>query len=154
VSETLTADVLDALLVAWRADATLVAYGERLLISDGPPVTDRAREIELWVGATGVEDDEEVIVFTQTRADFQADRDETLTITNAVWVANGSHDIAAARRLAITVFAACAAAIRNSTLSITGVFALDISSGRLRQGQFTSGVGCVLSFDVTVQGSM
>lgn len=154
MSETLTADVLDALLTAWTADATLVAYGDRLAISDGPPITDRAREIELWVGASGVEEDEEVIVFTQARADFQADRDETLTVTNAVWVANGTHDIAAARRLAITVFAACAAAIRTSTLSIAGVFAFDVSAGRLRQGQFTSGVGCVLTFDVTVQGTL
>lgn len=154
MSETLTADVLDALLLAWRADATLIAYGDRLRISDGPPVTDRTAEIELWVGATGGEPDEEIIVFTQSRADFQADRDETLTVTSAIWVANGSHDIAAARRLAITVFAACAAVIRTATLSIVGVFSLDVSNGRLRQGQFTSGVGCVLSFDVTVQGNL
>jgi hypothetical protein len=154
VSQTLIADVLDALYATWTADATLVAYGTRLRIFDGPPVTDRAAEIEVWVGASGVEPDEDVIAITQQRADFDGDRDETLTIVNAVWVANGTHDIAAARRLAITVFAACAAAVRNSTLSIGGAFALDVSDGRLRQGQFESGVGCVLTFTVTVTGAL
>lgn len=150
MSETLIPDLLDALLAAWHADATLTAYGDRLRIYDGPPITDRAAEIELWVGATGLEADEEVVVFTQQRADFEGDRDETLTISHAVWVANGSHDISMARRLAVTVYAAAAAVVRTSTLSVTGVQAIDVSDGRLRQGEFDSGVGCVLTFTTTV----
>lgn len=149
MSETLIPDLLDALVTAWTADATLLAYGQRLRISDGPPLTDRAAEIEIWVGATGLESDEEVVVFNQTRADFAGNRDETLTVANAVWVANGSHDIAAARRLAVVVYAAAAATIRTSTLAVAGVMALDVSDGRLRQGQFDTGVGAVLSFNVT-----
>jgi hypothetical protein len=138
VSETLIPDLLDALVTAWTADATLAAYGTRLRIFDGPPLTDRAAEIELWVGATGLDADEEVVVFTQQRADFDGD-----------WVANGTHDISAARRLAVTVYAAAAAVVRTSTLAVAGVQALDISDGRLRQGQFDSGVGCVLTFTTT-----
>lgn len=149
MSETLIPDLLDALVTAWTADATLTAYGTRLRIHDGPPITDRAAEIELWVGATGLDEDEEVIVFAQQRADMEGDRDETLTVANAVWVANGTHDISAARRLAVAVYAAAATTIRTSTLSVTGVGALDIADGRLRQGQFTSGVGAVVTFNIT-----
>lgn len=149
MSETLIPDLLDALVTAWKADATLLAYGQRLRIFDGPPLTDRAAEIELWVGATGLDADEEVVVFNQSRADFEGDRDETLTIAHAVWVANGSHDISAARRLAVTVYAAAAATVRTSTLSVAGVQAIDVSDGRLRQGEFDSGVGAVLSFTTT-----
>lgn len=148
MTETLIPDLLDALVAAWTADATLAAYGTRLRIYDGPPTTDRAAEIELWVGATGLEADEEVIVFNQSRADFDGDRDETLTVSSAVWVANGTHDIAAARRLAVAVYAAAAATVRVSTLAVAGVMALDVTDGRLRQGQFDSGVGCVLTFDI------
>ena len=149
MSETLIPDLLDALVAAWTADVTLAGYGTRLRIYDGPPTTDRAAEIELWVGATGLDADEEVVVFAQQRADFEGDRDETLTMAHAVWVANGSHDISAARRLAVAVYAAAAAVVRTSTLSVTGVQALDISDGRLRQGEFVSGVGVVLSFTTT-----
>lgn len=149
MSDTLIPDLLDALVAAWTADATLTAYGQRLRIYDGPPITDRAAEIELWVGATGLEADEEVIVFTQQRADFEGDRDEVLTIAHAVWVANGTHDISSARRLACQVYAAAAAVVRTSTLSVAGVQAIDVSDGRLRQGEFDSGVGAVLSFTTT-----
>jgi hypothetical protein len=149
VSETLIPDLLDALLAAWRADVTLTGYGDRLRIFDGPPLTDRAAEIELWVGATGLEEDEEVVVFAQQRADFEGDRDEVLTMAHAIWVANGTHDISAARRLAVVVYAAAAAVVRTSTLAVAGVQAIDISDGRLRQGQFDTGVGCVLSFTTT-----
>lgn len=149
MSETLIPDLLDALVAAWTADATIAGYGQRLRIFDGPPLTDRAAEIEIWVGATGLEADEEVVVFTQQRADFDGDRDETVTISHAVWVANGTHDISAARRLAVAVYAAAAATVRTSTLSVAGVQAIDVSDGRLRQGEFDSGVGCVLSFTTT-----
>jgi len=148
MSETLIPDLLDALVAIWTADPTLAGYGTRLRVFDGPPITDRAAEIELWVGATGLESDEEVIVFNQSRADFDGDRDETLTVSNAVWVANGTHDIAAARRLAVAVYAAAASTVRISTLGVSGVMALDVTDGRLRQGQFDTGVGCVLTFDV------
>jgi hypothetical protein len=149
MAETIIPDLLDALVTAWTADATLVAYGSRLRIYDGPPVTDRSAEIEIWVGATGLEAEEEVIVFTQNRADFEGDRDETVTISSAVWVADGTNNISAARRLAVAVYAACAATIRVSTLSVAGVVALDVSAGRLRQGRYPTGVGAVVAFDIT-----
>ena len=65
-TQTLAADVLDALLTVWRADATLTAYGtDQLRIYDGAPLLDRAAPIELWVGSTGIADEETVITGTQ-----------------------------------------------------------------------------------------
>jgi hypothetical protein len=151
MTQTLVADVLDALLSTWRADATLVAYAGRLRIYDGPPVTDRAAEIELWVGATGLEPDESVISGTQAWVAMPDERDETLAIANAIWVAGTTTniDISVARRTAIDVFKAAAAAIRGSTLGVTGVEPLtQVTDWQLRQGQFTGGIGVVLTFTV------
>lgn len=156
--QTLAADVLDALAAAWRADATLTAYGTRLLISDGPPVTDRTHEIELWVGATGLDPDEAVVTGGQAFVTQNAidDIDETLDIACAVWVANGTNDIPTARRLAIDVFNAAAAAVRGSALGLGDEVynATEVVSWQLRQGQWTSGVGAVLAFVVQVQGQV
>lgn len=155
-SQTMAADVLDALLSTWQADATLTGYGDRLRIFDGEPITDRAAEIELWVGSTGDQSAEEtVITGTQqwaTLADVN-DRDESLDVTSCVWVANGSHDIKTARRLAITVFSAAVSAIRGGSLGVTGAFnATGITDWQLTQGQYTSGVGAKLVFTVHVEG--
>jgi hypothetical protein len=155
--QTLAADVVDALLTVWRADVTLAAYTTRLAIFDGPPVTDRAEEIELWVGASGTAPDEEVISGAQQYVTMRQvdDRDETLDVTCAIWVANGSHDIAAARRLAIDVFNAAAGAIRATDLGIADLDdTAEVTEWRLRQGQFTSGVGAVLDFTVRVTGQL
>jgi hypothetical protein len=155
-TQTKVADVLDALLATWQAAPTLTAYGDRLAVFDGPPVTDRAREIELWVGATGEDSDETVIQGSQefvTFGDAAGDRDEDLDIECAIWVAAGNTDIKTARRTAIDVFNAAAGAIRGSDL---GDAALDptvqVASWRLRQGQFSTGVGVILRFTVHVSG--
>lgn len=155
--QTLAADVLDALAATWRANAALTAYGNRLRIFDGPPVTDRAAEIELWVGATGLQPDETVVSGVQ---DFEAfeqvnDRGEILDISNAIWVANGANDIVTARRTAIDAFSAASAAIRGSNLGIAEVYAdTQVVSWDLRQGQWTSGVGAVVAFIVRVTGQL
>lgn len=158
VTQTLAADVLDGLLATWQADATLAAYGDRLRIFDGPPTTDRSAEIEIWVGATGVEPEETVVTGTQdwvTFGDATGDRDESIDLTSTVWAASGSNDIKTARRLAITVFSAAAAAVRGSNL---GLSALDrtvqVVSWELRQGQYASGVGAVLTFVTRASGQL
>lgn len=155
--QTLAADVLDGLLSAWRADSTLSGYGTRLRIFDGPPLDDRAAEIELWVGATGTASDEEVIVGEQTAVTMRQtdDRDEVLSITNTVWVAAGNTDMATARRTAIDVFNAAMTAVRGSDLGIADVFDTAECVGyRLRQGQFTTGAGVVLTFTVQIMGQI
>lgn len=156
-NETLIADVLDALVTTWRADATLAALGARLRIFDGPPTTDRAAEIELWIGATGLEADETVVEGVQAFATFAdaLDVDEALDISNAIWVANGANDVSTARRTAITTFNAAAAAVRGSSLGLSALYpATTVTGWQLRQGQFTSGVGAVLTFTVHATGQI
>lgn len=158
-TQTLAADVLDALLTVWRADATLAAYGTgQLRIYDGAPLLDRAAPIELWVGSTGIADEETVITGTQewaTFGDAPDDREETLDIQNAVWVAVGSTNLQDARRTAITVFNAAVTAVRGSNL---GLAALDptvaVTTWQLRQGQYTSGAAVVLPFTLRVTGQL
>lgn len=160
--QTLAADVLDGLLTVWRADATLAAYGGRLRIHDGPPVDDRAPEIELWVGATGLEPEETVISGTQdfvTLGDAADDRDETIEIQNAVWVYSTTggtdHGIATTRRTALAAFSAAAAAIRGSNLGIAALDpAAQVVAWELHQGEYVSGAGAVVSFTVRVTGQV
>lgn len=156
--QTLAADVLDALAAAWRADATLTAYGTRLRIFDGPPLTDRTAEIELWVGSDGLQPDETVVSGTQSYVTFGAadDRDEALDITCTVWVVNGSTDMATTRRTAIDAFNAAAAAVRGSALSLgaEGYNATGVPSWQLREGQTANGAEVVLTFVVQVLGQV
>ena len=156
--QTLAADVLDALVAAWKADATLTAYGTRLLVSDGPPITDRSHEIELWVGATGLQPDETVVSGTQVFETINAadDQGEILNISCAIWVAQGTNDIATARRTAIDVFNAAIGAVQGSALGLGAEVynATSVNSWELRQGQWTSGVGAVLAFVVQVTGQV
>lgn len=152
-NQTAAADLLDALVAAWTADATLATYiaANRLRVFDGPPLTDRSHEIELWVGATGLESEETVITGQQNWAVMNQanDRDEQLDVVNSIWVAEGNNDLATARRTAITVFNAAAAAIRGSSLNVAGVYpAIEVTSWELHQGQFNTGVGAVLQFTV------
>jgi hypothetical protein len=155
-TQSLVADVIDALLVTWRADATLVAYAGRLRIYDGPPLDDRAAEIELWVGATGLEPDETVLSGEQDWATMLGilDRDETLLVQNAIWVARGNVDVAAARRTALDVFDAATTAVRSATLGLSTVEWVDVPSWSLRQGQFNTGAGAVLTFTVRARGQV
>lgn len=159
VRQTLLADVLDALLAAWRGAAALTAYGDRLRIFDGPPVDDRAAEIELWVGATGQEPDETVITGTQewvTLGDALDDRDEALDIQNAIWVYSTTGTaIGTTRRTAIDVYNAAVAAVRGTDLGIADLDPTVAPSGwELRQGEFASGAGVVLTFTLHITGQL
>jgi hypothetical protein len=159
VVQTLAPDVLDALLVTWRGAAALLAYGDRLRIYDGPPVTDRAAEIELWVGATGLEAEETVITGTQdwvTLGDATADRDETIEIQNAIWVySTTGATIGITRRTTFDVFNAAIAAIRGSNLGIAALGPTAApASWQLHQGEFTKGAGVVITFTIHVDGQL
>lgn len=147
-NQTAVADVLDALVTIWQADANLATYGTRLQVFDGPPVTNRAAEIEIWVGATGVTPEEEVITASQDTDTFDDSRSEILDVTNAVWVYATTADIKTCRRTAITAFNYAAAAIRATTLGVSGVQRVDVVGWRLREGEYTTGPGVVLTFTI------
>lgn len=154
--QTLATHLVDGLLAAWRADATLAGYGDRLRIFDGPPVTDRAAPIEIWAGSTGDPDDEETVIRGSQQWETMrapGDRGETLEVSCAIWVADGSVDIATARRTAIDVFHAAAGAIRGSDLGADALYdSTEVISWELRQAQYPTGVGAVLVFIVRGEG--
>jgi hypothetical protein len=146
---------LAALVTTWTT--ALASYGDRLLVSDGPPITDRSREIEVWVGATGDETEETVITGAQdwvTFGDAANDRDEQLDIQNAIWVFSTS-TIAAARQTAFDVFNAAITAVRGTDLSIGPVDPTAApTSWELRQGQYSTGPGVRLLFTLHLTGQL
>lgn len=146
--QTAAADLIDALVSTWRADVNLSAYGTRLQVIDGPPTTNRAAEIELWVGATGVTPEEEVLSGAQDTDTFDDSREETADIVNAVWVYATTADISTCRRTAIDAFNSAAAAIRATTVGLANVKRVDVVGWKLRQGEYTTGPGVVLTFTV------
>ena len=67
--------------------------------------------------------------------------------------ADGSVDIATARRTAIEVFHAAAGAIRGTDFDSDAVYdSTEVISWELRQGQYPTGVGAVLAFIVRAEG--
>lgn len=156
-TQTLAPAVLDALRTTWSADPTLSAAvtAGTLGIYDGPPVTDRSRPTELWIGASGTDPDETVVSGAQDLVDFEGDVDEQLDITCAVWASAGGTDIAAARSTALALFNAAVTAIRGTTLGLAALRPVtSVTSWDLRQTQAASGVGAVLTFTVHAEGSL
>ena len=146
-----------ALVAAWTT--ALASYGDRVLVSDGPPVIDRSREIEVWVGATGDETEETVITGAQdwvTFGDAANDRDEQLDIQNAIWVYSTTGTaIATARQTAFDVFNAVITAVRGTDLGIGPLDPVAApTSWELRQGQYATGPGVRLLFTVHVTGQL
>lgn len=146
-----------ALVATWTT--ALASYGDRVLVSDGPPVIDRSREIEVWVGATGDENEETVMSGTQdwaTFGDAANDRDEQVDIQNTIWVySTTGNAIATVRQTAFDVFNAAITAVRGTDL---GVGPLDATaaptSWELRQGQYSTGPGVRLLFTIHLTGQL
>lgn len=156
-TQTLAPAAITALVTAWTA--ALTSYGARVSVTDGPPVTDRAHEIEVWVGATGDETEETVITGTQdwaTLGDATNDRDEELDIQSAIWVYSTTGTaIAACRQTAIDVYNAAVTAVRGSALSVSGLFpTTQVSAWELRQGQYATGPGVRLLFTLHLSGQL
>lgn len=149
--------VIAALVSAWTT--ALSSYGDRVAVSDGPPVTARDREIELWVGATGDEVEETVIRGTQdwaTFGDTVLDRDEEIDIDNTIWAYSTTGTaIATVRQTAMDVFSAVITAVRGSGLGVSGLYtATGVPSWELRQGQYSGGPGVRLLFTLHVSGQV
>lgn len=147
--------VLNGLYDRWTADTTLAALvnASRLRIFDGPPLKDRASSIELWVGATGIDDDDSGTVTTSDWATLgqQAERTEYVDVPGAVWVLDGSTDLRTQRATAYTVLAAADAAVRGTNLGLTFVMWAEVNQHILRQVRTGDGVDVVLTFNVRVQ---
>lgn len=161
MTDTRVADVLDELYDLWAADTFIAAEvaADRLRIFDGPPeITFEADSMLVVGGSVLAEDTEEPA--TEVVWDWasmgvdgaHAEIDETILVPCQVSTINGDATaMRDARRTAITIFAAAAAAARNSTLGIPQVMWCTCSVSSIRQLQTESGAECVITFIVRVQ---
>lgn len=158
-TQSLGAAVLSSFYAIWNTSAISgllhTNYGGDIRVFDGPPLNDRAAPIELWVGSTGEDGDEEVVIRgVQQQDTFDGiSRSEFVDITNTIWVADGSTSVGSSRARAFAVLNDIVTLIRDSGLSTTNLFHVtQMMSWELRQGQYPTGVGVKLAFVTRVQG--
>ncbi len=159
-TQSLFADVLDAIYDTLAADATLAALvaAETLLISDGPPAGARDRLQEVWVGAL---DDVLGDQFESTTNVSQvwataggpsvAERDEVIDVPCCVWVWRGDTDMRTCRRTAQTLLDAACTALRGQTLGVPQLMWAELLSGQFGQVQTDDGAAVVMVFTIRVQ---
>ena len=151
-SQTVLADAIDAVYDLLAADVTLNAIAG-LKVFDGPAITDRAREVEVWIGATGLDDEGISASITSVIVGFDDERDEALDIFCAIWAIGGSTDMRTRRRKVATAYDAIAAAVlawNPTTLAASAT--AEISVTELRQLQTPDGAAAVQPFTVRIMG--
>jgi hypothetical protein len=159
-TQSLGAAVLSSFYSTWNTSAASgvlrTNYGGDVRVFDGPPLDDRTAPIELWVGSTGEEEDEETVIRgVQQQDTFEAvgSRSESIDITNTIWVADGSTSVGASRTRAFAVFNDVVTLVRDSGLSVANLFHVTQAlSWELRQGQYKTGAGVKLTFVTRVDG--
>lgn len=130
-------------------------------VYDGPPIINRSSTVELWVGALGIDQDDDNISFNRKPVTFGggpagAGRDEQILIPCAIWAIGGETDAAgvlARRNACDAVFAQVTAALAvNDPLGNPAVFCggVEVAEGTLRQMQTPDGFAVVLTFFVQV----
>lgn len=160
MSDTRLADILDGLYDLFAADATLapLVTANTLRIFDGPPSTDYAAPAMLVVGGDVDPVDEDTT--TQVQWDWatlgvdgaHASVDEVINVPCAIATVDGGvENMRTARRQAITIYAAAAAAVRGTTLGIDVVMWCIAGVSAIRQLQTASGAECLIRFDVHVR---
>jgi hypothetical protein len=143
---------LNTLLAGTSAITTLCT------VYDGPPIVDRSSDVELWVGALGVDQDDDSITFTRAPVTFGggpagAGRDETILIPCAIWAIGGETEPATRRAAIDAVFAqVCTALAVPDPLGNPAVFCggVEVAEGSLRQLQTPDGAAVVLTFTIRV----
>lgn len=159
-TQSLLADVLDAIYDTLVADVTLAAMvtAETLLISDGPPTGARDRDNELWVGALddplGDQFDSTVVInqsWATAGGPAVAERDETIDIPCCVWARRGDTDMRACRRTMQTIFDAACTALRGQTIGVPQLMWLETAAGSASQVQTDDGAAVVVPFTIRAQ---
>lgn len=151
----LVADVLDALFDLVDGHASLAPYGERLKVYDGPPTIDRSSEIEVWIGATGLDSDDEGARHRETWATMGAgsasQRDVEVDVPGCVWVIGGEVDMRTRRRTAAAVLGVLDTILTPpDPLSLGQLLCggVELSAGSCRQIQSTDGASVAWSFTI------
>lgn len=154
----LVADTIDALFDLLDGHASFASYGERLKVYDGPPVIDRTSEIEIWVGATGIESEDDGARYTDRWATMggAGQRETTIDIPCSVWAIGGEVDMRTRRRTAGAVLDIIAGILHTSPdpLSQSGLLCggVEIALGTCRQLQTPDGAAVAWTFTVRATG--
>lgn len=161
MSDSIAADVLDALYTLLAAEATLAAAvtAGNLVISDGPPVKDFSATTLLSIGAWPIVESEqqpEVTIATDWssmgRDGALADVDQDIDVPFGIYAMEGnSDDMAAIRRTAITYFAKAASAVRGSTLGLGQVMWCLVRPAAISQTQTTNGAEVVIKANALIR---
>lgn len=150
---TRAAEVVDALVASWSADP-LITTLPHVKVNDGPYLLDDSAEYRLFVGGTGLDEDEDPAVTVNQLSPHANDtaRDEEITVTCAAWFTSGDVDMKAARTNATDLLNRAAAMPRTTqNLGLTNVFYVGIDTGALRQVQAADGAAAVYTFTVVVR---
>jgi hypothetical protein len=158
MSGSIWADVLDELYDFTVAETFLAAEiaAERLYVYDGPIVTTFNGPTLMTIGALPLTEDE-----SQTTSEWQwaalgrdganADVDDAFSIPVGIHTILGANDMRTARRTAITVYAAFAAMVRNTTLGLPGVMWCIPQMASLTQSPTADGSECLITCAVHVR---
>jgi hypothetical protein len=157
VTDTLAADVLDAVYDVIAANATIAAAVTAgvLVLSDGPPYGSWGMASMLCVGGR-VEvdsDDPDIgVTWEWSTSSTSAQVAEVITIPVAVTGVDGvAANMRALRRTVIGYWAAASTALRTSTLALPSVMWCLPSPATVRQMQGQSGAECIITASVHVR---
>lgn len=148
-AQTRTDEVILALVAAWSADAQLVALSCR--VYDGPFDIDIAGRYRLFVGSTGLDEDDLTAAESEFVSPHAANvaRDEAMRITCAAWYGDGSTDMARIRSRARTIVDEAIAHLRTDPgIALSNVFYGGMDALTLRQIQTNLGATAVYTFVV------
>lgn len=158
MSDTRLADILDALYDGLIAETYIAAEisAERLKAFDGGAVTDWSAISMLVIGGRPFPED-----LSETTSSWDwgslgvsgtsADVDEWIFVPCGIATQLGETDLRAARRTAIAIYAAAAAFIRGTTLSIPQVMWCIPQPNALRQEQTSSGAEVFVDFTAAIR---
>lgn len=154
---------VNALYTTLNVAAVQNAVSPACVVFDGPPIIDRSSQYELWVGATGLDPDEELIRLTRVPKAFGggpsgALRDEVVSAPCAIWAIGGETNPTARRTAVGLIFAQVCATLSagSGDLGLGAVLCggVEVREGSLRQIQSPDGYACVLTFTVQISAQI
>ena len=146
------AAAVDALIAALQADATLATVPAEVI--DGPPTGQVYRDVAVYVGFRGDEDDPTAGTVQQEWRTVSPDakRDEVLTIDCIAEAVRGDNNMALARTAATAALGAVESALRaDPDLGLADVAWLEVSDSSVQQFRDADGAVCRHLFTVTVK---
>jgi hypothetical protein len=146
--------LIDWLVSAFTAAATLGQATPPVTVFDGPPTTDLDPFLKLYVGLTDPDNEaiEAAATFTQSRSDMGGlTRDEISEIHCCAEAWSGTDDLPPVRHAAAAIVAAAEIIVRSDTTQFGGNAALaapGVATGDLLQNNTTKGAIARIPFSI------